>query len=131
MSTTQASTFGAEIKSAIEETGISFAEVARRMDVSRQAVNRLDTRKTFNLDFLQKLKKATGLDYTNYVFNPKKAKYEPYTELTVAAEAISEYQRSQVTLTLNVGCPRDRVGEFSKFLTDVELVADKYGFQII
>ncbi|MBC7418414.1 MAG: hypothetical protein H7325_09685 [Pedobacter sp.] len=63
---------GEQIKSEIEDMGLNQSFVARKMGLrNRQTINKLETRKKFDLAFLQKLKEATGLDYTNYVFNPK------------------------------------------------------------
>jgi transcriptional regulator with XRE-family HTH domain len=123
---------GELILEAIEKSGIAQAVIAQRMGVSRQAINKLATRKTFDLEFLQKLRDASGLDYTNYVFEPKSKKYVDINELTKVNEPVTEYSsKKNLTLNFTISCDRQKVNEFSRFLLEIDQVAEKYGFKII
>ena len=66
---------GEKIQSDLESMGLNDSAIARKMGVNRQTINQIATRKTFDLLFLQKLKDASGLDYTNYVFDAKRNGY--------------------------------------------------------
>lgn len=122
MSTKDNRSLGEIIKEDLKSKGINGSAVARKMKVARQVINQIDRRKKFDIDFLLDLKEASGLDYTRYALDHSAHNL---------SEPPVEYQKSKVTLTINIACPRELVNEFSKFLADVELVSDKYGFQII
>lgn len=116
-------TLGEIIKKEMRERGIKDSVVARKMNVARQSINQIDKRKKFDLQFLQEFKKASGLDYTIYA-----------TENTVALlqDPETTYQsKNRVTLTLNVSCNRNNVGDFSAFLTQIEEIAEQYGYHFV
>lgn len=66
MSNEKTQSLGEIIKKGLKEKGLNQSAVAKKMNVSKQVINQIDRRKTFDLDFLQKLKEVTGLDYTMY-----------------------------------------------------------------
>src|SRR5690606_41278702 len=57
-------TLGEIIKETMKEKGIKSSSVARKMNVSRQAISQSDQRKKFDLEVLQRRKEASGLDFT-------------------------------------------------------------------
>src|SRR5690606_1628419 len=61
-------TLGEIIKETMKEKGIKSSAVARKMNVSRQAISQIDLRKKFDLEFLQRLKEASGLDFTTIAY---------------------------------------------------------------
>lgn len=108
----------------MKEKGINGSAVARKMNVARQVINQIDKRKKFDLEFLLEFKKASGLDYTQYAF-------ENVNHLLREDESYYGRSNDKVTLNFSVACSRDRVGDFSKFLGDIDIVAEKYGYQIV
>src|SRR5690606_15279666 len=66
MSSKTVKPLGEIIKEALKERGLNKSAIAKKMNVSKQVINQIDRRKYFDLDFLKKLKDATGLDFTRY-----------------------------------------------------------------
>lgn len=124
---------GELIKEELKAREINGSAVARKMGLARQIINQIDRRKSFDLEFLQKLKAASGLDFTSYVFEPKSNSYVDISQLTTVAEPSTPYPSGKNSVTLNfmVSCDRDRVSEFSKFLNDVDKIANNYGYKIV
>lgn len=123
MSSQKEKSLGEIIKEDMKARKLNASAIAREMNVSRQVINQIDTRKTFDLEFLQKLKEASGLDYTHYAFDSVMKNL-----LHEEPGSYNTGKSNYVTLTLAVSCKRDRVGEFDSFLTDLENVAEKYGY---
>jgi transcriptional regulator with XRE-family HTH domain len=119
---------GERIKEDIKSKNLNGSAIARKMNVSRQVINQIDLRKKFDLQFLQSLKEASGLDYTHYAFDTVMANVLKDDEPSYTTNMRSS---NNVTLTFAVSCKKDRVGEFSNFLSDVEEIAVKYGYQLI
>lgn len=68
MSNANNQTLGEIILEAIKAKGLNQSKIADKMNVRRQTINQLDRRKTFDIEFLQKLKEATDLDFTGYLY---------------------------------------------------------------
>jgi transcriptional regulator with XRE-family HTH domain len=123
---------GELIKNAIKESGITQATIAKRMDVPRQMINQIDQRKSFDLEFLQKLKNATGLDFTDHVFDPKAKKYVPIQALNMAEEPAVQYgaEAIELSLTIKVKAQESTLVQLSEMILFFKKEASNRGFQI-
>lgn len=119
-------TLGEIIKEVMKERGIKASVVARKMNVSRQTINQIDARKKFDIEFLQKLKDATELDFTSYAYDdlnrriPEEDK-EKYFNSTA---------EQKISLQISVSCSVDKLTNFSDFINEMNQIAKKYGFSI-
>lgn len=135
MSTISEKSLGILIKKAIDESGIKQSVIAKRMNVSRQTINQIDRRKTFDLQFLQELKKASGLDFTEYVFNPGRRGYQAPNigELKVLEEPAGDLRRKPLidfSLTVKIRAEKEYITKVSDLLMAFRTEADKLGFSI-
>ncbi|QTE38536.1 helix-turn-helix transcriptional regulator [Mucilaginibacter gossypii] len=124
---------GVKIKSAIKQAGISQTVIAEKLNLSRQAVNQLDTRKKFDFEFLQDLKDATGLDFTNYVFNPKLNDYVPMDSVSLLKEPESEYKTAdtiELSLSIKINADQGSLSRLSDLIASFKGEATKYGFTL-
>lgn len=122
---------GEMIKEAIKKSGITQARVADRMGVPRQTINQIDTRKTFDLEFLQKLKNATGLDFTNHVFDPKGNRYVAYDDISKVGEPAEPYQATnsiELSLALKINAQQNDLSKLSELISAFKNEAQKFGF---
>lgn len=130
MSTNNITDLGLEIKNAIKQLGLNQTFVAKKMDLPKQSINRIEFRKTFDLAFLQNLKQATGLDYTNYVFNAKHKKYVPLQDSTNSVEEPMAICGNAIQMTLSImvhGNPEE-VNKMTEFIMAIKNEATRLGF---
>lgn len=134
MSTKELHPLGEIISEAIENSGIKQATIAKRMGVSRQTINKVALRKTFDLEFLQKLKNASGLDFTNHVFDPKRKTYVNIDSLTKANEPdLSQSYNSnslELSLTIKIKSDETSLKNLSEMILNFKKEAINKGFQV-
>jgi transcriptional regulator with XRE-family HTH domain len=125
---------GEMIKEAIKKTGIAQAKVAERMNVPRQTINQIDLRKSFDLEFLQKLKNATGIDFTDYVFDPKEKRYVSINNISKVSEPKTEYTKEtnvvELMLTVKISTEEDDLTKLSGLIASFKGEAKKHGFTL-
>lgn len=121
-------TLGEIIKDALKNKGISQTKVAEKMNVKRQSINQIDRRKTFDLEFLQKLKDATGLDFTQYLYPEAIAK-----PTVVNQELTNSKVDASIEMSLNIkvrSSPND-VSKVSELILLFRKEALRMGFTIL
>jgi transcriptional regulator with XRE-family HTH domain len=128
MSNNTGKTLGEIIYEAIKEKGLNQSFVAKKMHVARQAINSLPTRKTFTIEFLNDLKKATGLDFTKHATQLYIQNEEP----TLLEESKSgDLKLSNMPkLTYQFAIPEEAYGSIKAFQDEVLKIAEKYGMII-
>ena len=125
-------TLGEIIKETMKEKGIKSSAVARKMNVSRQAISQIDLRKKFDLEFLQRLKEASGLDFTTIA-------YERITDGATQSSdsAINSRGEQPVDLpqgiTINIRVTtkdKEKLDNLTSFIEEVEESGKRYGFEL-
>lgn len=129
MSNNTGKSLGELIYDAIKEKGLNQSFVAKKMHVSRQAINSLPTRKTFTIEFLNDLKKATGLDFTNHAT-------QVYFQNEEIKQTNDEGANHLITsnmpkLTYGFAIPEDSYSNIKAFQDDILKLAEKHGMIIL
>ncbi|MGV3763341.1 helix-turn-helix domain-containing protein [Parapedobacter sp.] len=119
-------TLGEIIKETMKEKGINSSAVARKMNVSRQAISQINLRKKFDLEFLQRLKEASGLDFTSIA-------YEKFADNS--APPASDEQQTNLTegITINIRITtkdKEKLDNLPSFIEEVEESGKRYGFEL-
>jgi transcriptional regulator with XRE-family HTH domain len=132
MSSDRVESLGVIIKKAIKDSGFKETFIAEKMNVSRQTINQIDLRKTFDLEFLQKLKAASGLDFTGYFYSSadKVVKYSTENEAAITVKESSEDYRIKMSLTINLSSNKEDVIKMGELITKFRIEALKMGFTI-
>lgn len=119
-------TLGEIIKETMKEKGIKSSAVARKMNVSRQAISQIALRKKFDLEFLQRLKEASGLDFTAIAY-----------EKIADSSAMKIPNKQQVDLaqgiTINIRVTtkdKEKLDNLTSFIEEVEASGKRYGFEL-
>ena len=130
MAVQKLTSLGEMIKEDIVNKGLNQSLIAKRMGYERQIINQIANRKTFDLEFLQKLKDASGLDYTNYVFNPKRKEYVILEDKTMVEEPRGNYGQTTVEMLLSVIIrgEHDQLAKMSDLLMAFKTDASRLGF---
>lgn len=133
MSNVKDESLGVLIKKAIVDSGIKQSVIAKKMNISRQSLNQIDRRKTFDLEFLQLLKKASGIDFTSHVFNPKRNNIliEEDPSLYRLIKPDSNMPTIDFSLTVKIRAEQEYVNRVSDLLMIFRAEANKMGFSII
>jgi len=118
-------TLGEIIKETMKEKGIKSSTVARKMNLSRQAISQIDVRKKFDLDFLQRLKEASGLDFTAIA----------YEKIADGGHTVHETQPSGLShgITINIRVTakdKEKLDNLTSFIEEVEESGKRYGFEL-
>ncbi len=126
MSIETGKSLGEIIHDDIREKNLNASTIARKMNISRQVINQISTRKRFDLDFLLKLKDASGLDYTSYAFDRvmENLLKEPEPSYPLNTNTI------EVSLSLKINADQDNLGNLSALIETFKLEAGKYGFTL-
>ena len=120
-------TLGEIIKETIKEKGINSAEVARKMNLSRQAISQIDARKKFDLDFLQRLKEASGLDFTAIAY--EKATSDKANNVRRNTQSATLPQG--ITINIRVTTKdKEKLENLTSFIEEVEASGKRYGFEL-
>lgn len=133
MSNVKDESLGVLIKKAIVESGKKQSVIAKKMNISRQSLNQIDRRKTFDLEFLQLLKDASGIDFTNYIFNPKKnaRDFQEDPSKSAVVNSNSNAPTIDFSLTVKIRAEQEYVNRVSDLLMIFRAEANKMGFSII
>jgi|SRR5690606_6444576 len=120
-------TLGEIIKETMKEKGIKSSVVARKMNLSRQAISQIDVRKKFDLDFLHRLKEASGLDFTTIA-------YEKIAD-SDAADGVHNAQPAELSqgITINIRVTtkdKEKLDNLTSFIEEVEKSGKRYGFEL-
>lgn len=118
-------TLGEIIKETMKEKGIKSSAVARKMNVSRQAISQIDQRKKFDLEFLQRLKDASGLDFSAIA----------YENMADSATRPLDEQRTDLAegITINIRLTtkdKEKLDNLTSFIEEVEESGKRYGFEL-
>jgi transcriptional regulator with XRE-family HTH domain len=113
-------TLGEKILKAIKDKGLVQSKIADKMKVSRQIINQIDRRKTFDLEFLQKLKEATDLDFTGYLYPQGSATQDlKVTDLV------------EMSLAIKLKSTPEQISRMGELLTNLRKEALRMGFTIM
>lgn len=116
---------GEIIKATMKEKGIKSSVVARKMNVSRQAISQINLRKKFDLDFLQRLKEASGLDFTPIAFG------NGTDQKNGAADTLSSGSTQGITINIKVTAKdKENLENLSTFVDEVEELGKRFGFEL-
>lgn len=120
------------IKKAIIDSGLKQAVIAERMGLKRQTINQIDRKKTFDLEFLQKLKEASGLDFTAYIFNKKEPKEYITPVIVNKAEEpfIDNSQQVEMSLAVRIRANSEQMGKVSELIVAFHREATRLGFAV-
>jgi transcriptional regulator with XRE-family HTH domain len=132
MSRIKEESLGEIIKKAIEKSGLKQSVIADRMGLKRQTINQIDRKKTFDIEFLQKLKDASGLDFTNYVFGESKS-YPNSEDQNLALfrdSATDTSQLVEMSLSIRIKAEPAYVNKMGELIIAVKKEAAKLGFTI-
>lgn len=117
------------IKQAMIDKGLNQSAIAAKMGLRRQSLNQIERRKTFDMEFLQRLKDASGLDFTNYDFNsPAIGRLKDPAGVYTRAE---DESRLEMTVTLKVSASPEELSKLGEFVLVIRREAKKQGFTII
>lgn len=120
-------TLGEIIKATMKEKGINSSVVARKMNLSRQAISQIGLRKKFDLDFLQRLKEASGLDFTAIA-------YEKITDSASAIDAQHTHPPALTQgITINITVTtknKEKLENLAAFIDEVEEAGKRFGFEL-
>lgn len=119
-------TLGEIIKQTMKDKGIKSAAVARKMNLSRQAISQIDTRKKFDLDFLQRLKEASGLDFTGIAYEQAAGGHIDNI-LNGNAHELTQGITINITVTTK---DKDKLDNLTSFIEEVEESGKRYGFEL-
>lgn len=132
MSNTNRNSLGELIKKALKEKGLNQSAVAKKMNVSKQVINQIDRRKHFDLDFLQKLKDVTDIDFTNYSFGhtPKSFKRRD-DEVEEEEELETGTQQIEMALAIKLKADPYHINKMGELLLSIKKEATRLGFTIL
>ena len=119
-------TLGEIIKETMKEKGINNSAVARKMNVSRQAISQIDLRKKFDLEFLQRLKEASGLDFTAIA-------YKKIADSSTIQATDDQHADLAQGITINIRVTtknKDKLENLTSFIEEVEESGKRYGFEL-
>lgn len=118
-------TLGEIIMETMKEKGIKSSVVARKMNLSRQAISQIGRRKKFDLDFLQRLKEASGLDFTAIA-------YEKITDSAVDVRHTPPPDMTQgITINITVTTKnKEKLENLPAFIDEVEEAGKRFGFEL-
>lgn len=124
---------GEQIRKDIIASGIPISKTAAKLGMSRQSLSQINLRKSFDLEFLQKLKNVTGLDYLDFYTKKPDKKYQTNDDVDGVREATASYiSESKMELFLNIritGKDSD-FGNVYQFLQIIKLEAEKFNLLI-
>ena len=133
MSNEPARMLGEIIKEALKEKGLNQSAVAKKMNVSKQVINQIDRRKYFDIEFLQKLREVTGLDFTNHSFN-----INPRQPLTVAEPSgnyrhlsVAKPEQVEMSLAIKIKASPEQINNMGDLLISIKREASRLGFTIM
>lgn len=131
MSNNENRTLGEIIKDALNEKGLKQSAVAKKMNVSKQVINQIDRRKYFDLEFLERLKKATDLDFTRYSTNSQQHSELKEEEGQYLRTNVNIENTVEMTLSVKVRASDNEISQMSNLLIAFKKEALRMGFTIL
>ncbi|MFN0254473.1 helix-turn-helix domain-containing protein [Pedobacter ureilyticus] len=132
MSNNENKTLGEIIKDALKEKGLNQTAVAKKMNVSKQVINQLDRRKYFDLDFLERLKKHTDLDFTRYSqSNIEEHASVEETQSQYSLTNVNNVNTVEMTLSVKVRASDTEISQMGNLLMAFKKEALRMGFTIL
>lgn len=132
MSNNENKTLGEIIKDALKEKGLNQTAVAKKMNVSKQVINQLDRRKYFDLDFLERLKKHTDLDFTRYSqSNIEEHTGVEETQSQYSLTNVNNVNTVEMTLSVKVRASDSEISQMGNLLMAFKKEALRMGFTIL
>ncbi len=125
-------TLGEIIKETMKEKGIKSSSVARKMNVSRQAISQIDQRKKFDLEFLQRLKEASGLDFTAIAYEniAHSVTHTPNSAINSAGKQPIDLPEG-ITINIRLTAKnKEKLNNLTSFIEEVEASGKRYGFEL-
>lgn len=131
MTTIRLENLGELIKKAIKDSGLKESFIADKMGISRQYLNQVELKKNFDLDFLQKLKDASKIDFT-YLINPIiNQDYEEATLISKVEEPLKGLnQNIDISLNIKISGDSNDFENLSDLIKTIKTEAKKRGFTI-
>lgn len=135
MSIKQEESLGEIIKRTIKERGLKEAFVADKMGISKQSINQISKRKTFDIEWLQKLKAATGLDFTEYAYPSALRISTPYsTDIEdvsyVEEESEDFFRKIEMSLNIKISTDESQLDKVGELIKQLKKQASKMGFKL-
>lgn len=136
MSSEMFESLGELIKKEIEKRGLKASFIAKKMGISRQTLNAIGLRKNFDLEWLQKLKAASGIDFTEYAPKSIQRINTPYSTENGISESFEEpfsnkiSNKIEIYLSLKITGDDDQVGKIGDLIKSLKSEANKFGFNI-
>jgi transcriptional regulator with XRE-family HTH domain len=135
MTSEKQETLGEVIKKAIKERGLKESFIAQKMEVSKQTINQINLRKTFDIEWLQKFKAASGLDFTEYAY-PSAIKIDtPYNVPDLPINHLEESKEDfskkiEISLNIKLSTDESQLAKISELIVHLKKEASKMGFQM-
>lgn len=129
MSNVNGESLGEIIKNALREKGLNQSAIAKKMNVSKQVMNQIDRRKHFDLEFLQKLRDASGLDFTDYHFGKKPTEFH----INNLDRSTVEMSTQQIEMALSIKLKADplQISKMGELMMSIRKEATRLGFAIV
>ncbi|MNS82060.1 hypothetical protein D3C72_1157950 [compost metagenome] len=121
-------TLGQKVLFELEKRGVSQAFAAKQLGVTRQYVNKLGTKKTFSIEFLERLRDKLGIDFVEQA-DYKEAKIEPQPRN-------EEYSIPEtgdlftITLNLELKAKQTNYARLPELITIIKAEAQRMGITI-
>ncbi|WP_432714399.1 helix-turn-helix domain-containing protein [Pedobacter sp.] len=136
MSNKEGKSLGELIKEALKDKGLNQSAVAKKMNVSKQVINQIDRRKSFDLPFLTLLKDVTGIDFTDYYYNSNKIiSPKPADLQSIVAEPnvnmYSSNQTVEMSLAIKVKASQQDLDKMGELILGFKREATRLGFTLI
>lgn len=124
---------GEIILQALKDKGLKQSKVADKMNVKRQTINQIDRRKTFDLEFLQKLKDATDLDFTSYIYQNggNRQNSEDLVSEILTNSNSNAGQQIEMSLAIRLKSDPIHISKMGELLVLINKEAARLGFTIL
>jgi len=120
---------GERIKLSIKDRKLNLSAIARDLNMSPQAMDQIDRKKNFSLEFLESLKKATDgiIDFTKNATH-----YENINTTEKLEEPTISYGKADVELSFNISVKttKESISKLGALMEAFNLSAKNLGFTI-
>lgn len=131
MSSISSKTLGEKIKEDLKEKGLNQSAIAKKMNVSKQVINQIDRRKYFDLEFLQKLKEVTGLDYTSHSSQISTYTEGANIEQNLESSKVNNSQSIEFLLSIKLKSDNDHITSIGELISKIKNEALRMGFSVV
>ncbi len=115
------------IKQAMIEKGLNQSAIAAKMGIRRQSLNQIERRKTFDIEFLERLKDASGLDFTDYF---KREASGMLNDPAGRYRLLEEKGKMEMSVTIKVSTDPEEITRLGDFILVIRREAKRLGFSV-